>query len=443
MPDYKKLTKETTQILQDLIRINTVNPPGNELALLEYAAKLLEKEKIPYEILKADSGRANLVARLKGDGSKKPMVMMAHVDVVGVEKDKWSVDPFAAQIKDGYIYGRGAIDDKGMSACELALMLEIKRNDVPLKRDLILLLAADEEAGGTQGVEFMTEKHLEKIKAEFVLNEGGRIIVDEKSKKVTFVGIQNTEKVPFNIKLIAKGTPGHASVPLPDNCVFKLGQVLEKLSHWQPEVKLNPTTREFFKGLAQTAEYPDNFYMQNLEHPELGKFCAQQLSGKDPMHGSILRNSISPTLLSGGIRTNVIPSQAEVNLNVRLLPGEKLDDFIKELKKVIDDPTIEVSYNRPEHPDTPASPVESELFQAMLQAGKRLWPEAPTVPYMSTGATDAAHLRAKKIPTYGILPFPLNEDDLSRMHGNDERLSLADLEAGIKFLYITIEEINK
>jgi acetylornithine deacetylase/succinyl-diaminopimelate desuccinylase-like protein len=443
MPDYKELTKETTRILTDLIKINTVNPPGNEIEAVKYVAKLLDKEKIPYEIVESEPGRASIIARLKGSGSKKPVMMMAHLDVVGVEPEKWKFDPFSATLKDDYIYGRGAIDDKGMAACELLVMLEMKRKNVPLKGDLILTLCADEEAGGSKGIEFLVNKHLDKIKAEFVINEGGRIIVNEHTKKVGFVGIQNTEKVPVNIKLVAKGTPGHASVPLPDNCIFKLSKAQARLADWQPPVKLNETTRAFFKGLSRSTAFPESFYMENLEHPELGAFCAAQLTKKEPILGSTMRNSISPTILKSGIRSNVIPSEAEVNLNVRLLPEERLEGFIQQLKEVINDNGIEIVYNKPEHPDSPASPVESELFRAMAKVGKELWPEAVTVPFMSTGATDAAYLRAKGIPTYGILPFPLNEDDLARMHGHNERLSLNDLEEGLKFMHLTVVELNK
>ena len=441
--DYSALTKEATQLLVDLIKINTSNPPGNEIEAVKYVAKILDKEKIPYEIVESEPGRASLIARLRGDGSKKPLMMMAHLDVVGVETDKWKFDPFSGTIKDDYIYGRGAIDDKGMAVCELLVMLELKRKNVPLKRDIILALCADEEAGGRKGIAFLVDKHLDKIKAEFVLNEGGRIIVDEHTHKVAFVGIQNTEKVPINIKLVAKGTPGHASVPLPDNCIFKLSKALGRLADWQPPVKLNETTRAFFKGLTRSHGFPDSMYMDNIEHPEIGPFCAAQLGKKDPILGSIMRNSVSPTILKSGIRSNVIPSEAEVNLNVRLLPEEKVEDFVKDLKKVIDDTSIQVVYDQAEHPDTPASPVESDLFKAMEKMGKQLWPEAATVPFMSTGATDAAYLRAKKIPTYGILPFPLDEDDLSRMHGHNERLSLADLQDGLKYLYLTVEEVNR
>src|SRR3990172_1231286 len=443
MPEYNELTKEATGILVDLIKINTVNPPGNEIEAVKYVAKILDKEKIPYQIVESQPGRASIIARLKGDGSKKPLVLMAHLDVVGVEKDKWSSDPFSGTIKDDYVYGRGAIDDKGMAACELLALLEFARKKAPLKRDLILLLCADEEAGGRMGIDFLVNQHLEKIKAEFVINEGGRIIIDEHTGKVAFVGIQNTEKVPVNIRLVAKGTPGHASVPLPDNSIFRLSKALARLSEWQPNVKLNQTTRAFFKGLTRSASFPDSFYLENLEHPELGAFCATQLSKKNPILGSTMRNSISPTILKSGIRSNVIPSEAEVNLNVRLLPEENVEDFLEELRKVISDTSIEIVYDRAEHPDTPASPVETELFQVMEKVGKKLWPEAVKVPFMSTGATDAAYLRAKGIPTYGILPFPLDEDDLSRMHGHNERLSLSDLEAGLKYLYQTVAELNR
>lgn len=444
-PDFKQMTKEATAILSNLIKINTVNPPGNELALLKSVAEILEKEKIPYEILESGSGRGNLIARLKGNGSKQPIMMMAHVDVVGVEQDKWKTNPFGGEIKDGYLYGRGAIDDKGMGVAELVVLLQLKRSAVPLARDVILLLEADEEAGGKFGIEFLVENHLDKIRAEFVLNEGGRIITEpNNSKNVKFIGVQNTEKVPYNVRLVATGTSGHASVPLKDNCIFALSKALEKVSAWQPEVKLNPTTKAFFNGLAKNEKFPKSFFLNNIDTPVIGKFCARKVADSDPILNSTMRNSISPTLLAGGIRSNVIPSQAEVTLNVRLLPDENIKDFVQELQKVIgDDPQVKIVYDTSPHPHTPASATDNELFKAMIEAGKKLSPEAVTVPLMSTGATDASHLRAKGIPTYGILPFPLDDNDLGRMHGHDERLHLDDLEYGIRYMYEVVALVAK
>ncbi|OGC75241.1 MAG: hypothetical protein A2145_06045, partial [candidate division Zixibacteria bacterium RBG_16_40_9] len=349
------------------------------------------------------------------------------------------------EIKDGYLYGRGAIDDKGMGVAELVVLLQLKRANLPLARDVILLLEADEEAGGKFGIEFLVENHLDKIKAEFVLNEGGRIITDpNNSKNVRFIGVQNTEKVPYNVRLVATGTSGHASVPLKDNCIFALSKALEKISAWQPPVKLNPTTKAFFKGLAKDEKFPKSFFLKNLDTPLIGKFCSGLVAKSDPILNSTMRNSISPTLLNGGIRSNVIPSQAEVTLNVRLLPDENIKDFVQELQKVIgEDPRVKIVYDSSPHPHTPASPTDNELFQAMEEVGKKLSPEAVTVPLMSTGATDASHLRAKGIPTYGILPFPLDDNDLGRMHGQDERLHLDDLEYGIKYMYEVVSWVCK
>ncbi|EQB62712.1 MAG: peptidase M20 [candidate division Zixibacteria bacterium RBG-1] len=443
--DFKQMTKEATAILSNLIKINTVNPPGNELEVIKYVANILDQEKIHYEILESAPGRGNLIARLKGNGSKPPLMLMAHVDVVGVEKDKWKTDPFGGEIKDGYLYGRGAIDDKGMGVAELVVLLQLKRGNVPLARDVILLLEADEEAGGKFGIEWLVENHLDKIKAEFVLNEGGRIITEpNNSKNVEFIGVQNTEKVPYNVRLVASGTSGHASVPLKDNCIFALSKALEKLSNWQPPVKLNPTTKVFFKGLAKNEKFPKSFFLSNIETPIIGKFCADRVANSDPILNSTMRSSISPTLLEGGIRSNVIPSQAEVNLNVRLLPEENIKDFVQQLQEVIgDDPRVKIEYDTSPHPHTPASPTDNELFRAMEKVGKKLSPEAVTVPLMSTGATDASHLRAKGIPAYGILPFPLDDNDLGRMHGHDERLHLDDLEYGIRYLYEVVSLVAK
>ena len=438
--DWKEITRETTEILQDLIRINTTNPPGNEIAAAKYLHDIFNREGIPSEILEAAPGRGNILARLKGNGAKKPLLMMGHLDVVGVEREKWSVDPFGGVIKEGYLYGRGALDDKGMCAVEVAVMLLLKRNNVKLSRDVIFLGLSDEESSGRYGMAWLIENHFDKIHAEFAINEGGRILM--KGDQVRTIGVQTTEKQYYDLKLSAEGTAGHASIPQPNNAIYRLSRALDRLSRYSPAVKLNPTTRAFFQGLAKVEEEPLSFFLKNLETPGLADSAAREVS-RSLEYNSMLRNSISPTLLNAGIRVNVIPNKAEANLNCRLLPGEKVEEFVMELKKVIADEEIRIEYEEPNIPEPPASSFTNEIFRTISRVAMELYPTAVTIPYMSTGATDSRMLRAKGMQAYGLLPFPLEPDDIILMHGNDERVSLVALERGIQLLYAVTREIAK
>ena len=438
--DWNQITTETTKILQDLLRINTTNPPGNELAAAKYFQELLSREGIPSEILEAAPGRGSIIARLKGNGTKRPLLLMGHLDVVGVEKEMWSVDPFGGVIKGGILYGRGALDDKSMCAAEAAVMLLLKRNNIKLSRDVIFLAESDEESSGEHGMVWLVDHHLAKINAEFAINEGGRIV--KKHGEVQYVGVQNTEKQYYDIKLTAEGTAGHASIPKPDNAIYRLARALERLSHYTAPVKLNSTTRAFFKGLATVEHDPLSFYMENLETPGLADSATREVS-KILEYSSMLRNSISPTLLNAGIRVNVIPNRAEANLNCRLVPGEKVENFINEMRRVIADDEIKIEYERPLVAEPEASSFENDIFQAVSHVAKEMYPNAVTVPYMSTGATDSRALRAKGMQAYGLLPFPIDPEDIMLMHGNDERISLDSFKKGIQLLYAVTVDVAK
>lgn len=437
--NWVQVTQEGIQLLQELVRFDTSNPPGNELPAVEFLKALFAKDGVPTEILSPQNGRANLIARLPGQGKQAPLLLLAHLDVVGVEKEKWSVDPFSGMIQNGYLYGRGAIDDKGMVVAETLVILTLKRLNIPLKREVIFLAAADEESGGKLGIAWLVENHFEKIRAEFAINEGGRIRTEK--GKVKYVCIQNSEKVPYNLTLKVKGTPGHASVPLPDNCIFILAQALARIAEHKTTLKLTPTTRYFFTGISKKEKFPLSYYLENVDHPLVGQLCREALT-KNPIFYSMLCNSIAPTLLQAGIRNNVIPSETTVNLNCRLLPGEKPEAFVTELQKVINDPRVEITWAVGKQPDAPDSPLDSAAFQALASNAQKMWADSTIVPLLSTGATDSAELRAMGVKSYGILPFPLSEADENRIHGHDERMPLQSFSEGIKYLFQTTLELS-
>lgn len=433
--DWTAASAETVETLRDLIRMETVNPPGNEFPLVSRVEDWLREDGIEAEAIEPAEGRGDLIARLRGDGSKRPLLIIAHVDTVGIEEGKWTVDPFEGVVKDGYLYGRGAIDDKGMAACGIEVLRLLAREKVPLKRDVILALTCDEESGGQYGIQWLLENRREQIDAEFGLNEGGKII--RREGRILYFGVQNAEKRPHNIRLVAHGVSGHGSVPRPDNPILALARAVSRIEQNPAPVKLNATTRRFFQGMAEVEKGSYGAFLKALtgDDPALAAHAARAVGEKDYVFASMMRNSVSPTILNGGFRTNVIPSTAEVNLNCRLLPGEKVEAFATWLREVIRDDAVEVVYRVPEEPEAPSSPFDTDLFTAIEEVAGAMAPDGVVVPYMSTGATDSARLRRAGIPTYGLVPMPLSLEDLERLHGNDERIAIDSIRFGVEFLY--------
>ena len=438
-PNWDAVRDETVRHLRRLIQLNTVNPPGNEITVARYLDSTLRSAGIETHLFEPAPGRAAFVARLKGNGTKQPVLLMAHMDVVGVERDQWTVDPFGAVEKDGYVYGRGAIDDKGMLAANLVTMLLLKRNVIDaggsLQRDVVLVANSDEEAGGDWGMGWLIANKPDLIRAEFALNEGGRTRVV--NGRPLYVAVQNTEKVAHNVRVIAKGPGGHASVPLSGNAISRLARAMAKIAAYEDPVRINPTTRVFFSELStvwpNAAERRAMADVASRDERRIAR-GARVLSAI-PIYNAVLRNGISPTLIDGGIRTNVIPTEATANLNVRTLPGQSIDSVVTRLRRVVADKQVSFEVDR-DTIDAPASSFRSPMFTAIADAVRTVDSTVAVVPYMSTGATDSARLRAWGVQTYGVLPFPLAQEDEERMHGNDERVPVASLLFGTKVIYL-------
>ena len=431
-PNWPAATAEYSQVLSDLIAIDTSNPPGRELEVARYLDSLLTREGIQGQTFETAPGRGNFVARLKGSGKKPPLLLLGHVDVVGVEREQWDSDPFRMNERDGFLYGRGVIDDKGMVAAEAMTLILLKRLGVPLERDVIFLAECDEESGGELGVAWMLEHHREAIDAEYAINEGGRTLLQD--GKTAWVGVQNSEKRSVNYTLTASGQSGHASMPRPDNCIVALARAIERVAHPPFPVQLTPSTRAFFGAIAATQPPAVRAAMARLEDPAQADEASAALAG-DLMMNAMLRNTVSPTIAKGGFRSNVIPASAEATLNCRLLPGSDPEAFKKSLEERIADPAVRVSFAPPKRPEAPSMPFEGPVVEAVRKAAARLMPGAPVVPLLSTGATDSAQLRGAGIRAYGLLPFPLTTEDAARMHGDDERMPVESLGLGLRFLY--------
>lgn len=427
---------EAVRHLQALIRIDTSNPPGNETRAAEYIRDVLAKEGIAAEIVESAPGRGSLIARLKGNGSKQPLLLLGHTDVVGVERERWTVDPFSGEIRDGFLYGRGASDDKGMVAAHLTVFLMLHRLKVPLDRDVIYLAQAGEEGTTQFGIDFLVEKHWDKIAAEYAIDEGGDFQLTP-AGKLFYAGVAVTEKLPRALRVTARGSSGHGSMPRLDNPVTHLAAAVAKIGDWQPPMRLNPTTRAFFAALAKLSPPRDAALFRNLAGPK-----TQAAFRRDHiLYNSMLRTSISPTIIRGGFRENVIPAEAEAVLDVRALPDEDIDQLIATLKRLVDDPAIEITrLPRAQHrPRAAASPLDSELFAALARAQKQVWPESATIPMMLAGATDSAQLRAKGVKAYGV-SIPKAIEEGKRVHGNDERIDVAQYGKFLDFLWrVTVD----
>ena len=417
-PDWESVRGELTGLLQKLVQIDSVNPPGNEMRVCRELQAFFRREGIDSRIYKVGDGRANLVARLKGNGAQKPILLVAHTDVVPFEAEEWSVEPLSGEIRDGYLYGRGALDDKGMVAVEAMTLALLKRHEVALQRDIVFLATADEEAGGEAGMGWMLEHHRAELEAAFALNEGGRIVT--RAGKPLYVGIQNSEKMAFNIRLIAFGSSGHAAVPRLDNPIYSLAQALNRLEELSQRPRMTPVTQAFFEGIAP---FDRSFRIEE------GRVVTNE-----SLYKALLTNTVSPTMIGGGVKSNVVPATAEVNLNCRLLPGQNVEEFVAQLRDAIGSGPFELKYApRAALPDP--SSQQGLGFILTEQVCRELFPGTPIVPYLSPGMSDGTRLRRAGIPTYGLLPFPLDESESWRLHGKDERVSLDGLLLGLKLVY--------
>jgi acetylornithine deacetylase/succinyl-diaminopimelate desuccinylase-like protein len=425
-PDWPRLEDETMRHFQAILRADTASPPGNEIRAAEYLKQVLEAEGIPVKILALDPSRPNLVARIKGSGKKRPLLIAGHTDVVSVDPKKWKFPPFSATRDGGYVYGRGAVDDKdNVTAC-LMIMLMLKRLNVPLDRDVIFLAESGEESSTPVGINFMVDKHFAEIDAEYALAEGGG--VRREGGKIIYAQVGTTEKVPVPVTLVARGPAGHGSVPLRTNAVVHLAHAVAKVAAWQTPMRLNDTTRAYFERLAGLSTPEKAARYNGILNPDKAAAIQEYFAVHEPAHHSMLRTSISPNIIQGGYRSNVIPSEAQVRLDVRAFPGEDMQKLLAEMKTVIADPAVEIVSSPGTRPSGPPSPVANEAFKAVEDAIRKHY-GVVTLPSMSTGASDKAQLRSKGIHSYGIGPLTDVEDGPLGFgaHSDQERILEAEL----------------
>ncbi len=430
----------TAALLSELIRLDTSNPPGREGLVAAFLAPRFEALGFEVQIVPTpEAGKAHFIARLRGDGSKRPVLLAAHADVVGVEREKWTLDPFAGTVRDGYVFGRGALDFKGGLAVFAQAVLRLAERKVPLSRDVIFLAEADEESG-RYNTTWLAESEWPKIDAEFALNEGGWIIKG-KDGRVKYVSISTADKTSVPAIVTARGTSTHSSMPRPDSAIFALSRAMARLSTYETEVQLSPLTRGFFETLHLTSDPPMATHFRNItgNNPARVREADRAIS-VDPLLHALLRNTFAPVFLNAGFRGNVIPGSAEATINLRLLPGVDPHDVVRELQGVIADPQVEVRLANPQSGPSKTLPSSqfTELYRALEREAKVEFPGAAVTPYLFQAGTDAGAWRTRGVPVYGIYPYPIDAEDLTRMHGNDERVSVESLRQGTEMIYRTL-----
>jgi acetylornithine deacetylase/succinyl-diaminopimelate desuccinylase-like protein len=444
--DWKAIEAETLRHFQALVRIDTANPPGNETQAVDYLKQVLDKEGIPYQVFAGDPKRANLVTRIKGNGRKKPILVLGHTDVVTIDAKKW-IDhgPFSADVAGGYVYGRGTVDDKDNLVASLMLVLMLKRTNAALDRDVVFLAESGEEGTPEVGAQLMIDKHFDAIDAEYCLAEGGG--VGRTAGKYTRANISTTEKEPRAVEIVAHGPAGHGSVPRQTNVVAHLSNAVSKIVAWTPQLRVNETTGSYFRKLAASAPSPEAAarYRDVLNpDPRVSKAAADWMLENEPEHWSMLHTSVVPTILTAGYRYNVIPSEAKATLDVRLHPDEDQAAFLDQIRAVINDPAIEVRWARERYRPAGSSQLNTELFAAIEAETKKHY-NVDVLPTMSTGASDKAQIRSKGIQCYGIGPA-LDSEDAAKgfgAHSDQERILESELHRFVRFQYDLVMDLAR
>jgi acetylornithine deacetylase/succinyl-diaminopimelate desuccinylase-like protein len=437
-PDWRRLGDETADVLANILRIDTTNPPGGETAAANALARKLEAEGVSTEVIESSPGRGNLVARLPGSGTARPLVLLSHLDVVPADPHEWRVPPFSGKRDDRWVWGRGALDCKGVAAIQTMALVALARTREPLDRDLILLATADEETGGRGGAGWIAQHRSDVLgNAEFLMTEGDHIHLRSTGRRVVQVAIG--EKTPCWVRLTAHGEPGHGATPPSQTAVTRLIRALNKIRRYQPPVRLVRPVEEYFAALARLESEPlrsQLFHLAStLQDPD---FAAEFTH--NPRQNALVRDTITPTVLSGSPKTNVIPAEASAQLDCRLLPGEKPAEFLAGLRELIGDDSIEVESLL----SFPAS--SSDAGTAFMAAVRTMSAQdlggAPVVPSVIPGFTDSHYFRDLGIASYGFVPFILSDDDEKSVHGVNERVSLDNLRGGVQRLVTLIRVLS-
>jgi acetylornithine deacetylase/succinyl-diaminopimelate desuccinylase-like protein len=440
-PDWAQVEAETMEHFQALVRLDTTSPPGNEKIAVAYLAQVLEKAGIAAEVL-GDANRPNLVARLKGSGLKRPILVMGHTDTVNVDPTKWTHPPFSAARHGGYVYGRGTLDDKDNLTASLMTILLLKRLNVPLDRDVIFLAESGEEGAAPEGITYVVNEQFAKVDAEYCLAEGGG--VTRQGGQVKYASVQTLEKLPRAIELTATGVAGHASVPLQTNALIHLSQAIEAVAQWKAPIRLNETTATYFRRLAQISPPQEAARYRDVLDPNKAEAIDAWFKANEPRHAAILHTTATPTIIDAGYRVNVIPSEAKATIDVRILPDEDPAEILALVRTAVNNPAVRVEWGARNTRPAGGSGLNNEAFKAIEAAVTRHY-STPTLPTMSTGATDMAQLRSKGVQCYGIGPATDSEDAAKGFgaHSDQERILESDLHRFVRFHYDIVQDLAR
>ena len=430
MTDWRALGDETVELLRRYLQIDTTNPPGNEVAGARFLADVLTREGIESETIEAAPGRASLRARLAGDGSLGGIVLHHHIDVVYADRRYWTVDPFGGVVADGYLYGRGAIDMKSTGILHLAALLALKRARVPLKRDLVFLATADEEAGSEFGAQFIADRRSDWLAgAEYAISEIG-LIQTHGGLRAPLASIVISEKTGLPLTLTARGEPGHGSMPWPDTAPNRLIRALDRLLAAERPPRVLPEVQEFFSRMttvlpAEEAAGYDDLAVSLRDEAFRRRFYANR------QYAAMVRTTFAVTMLRGSAKSNVIPPEATAQIDCRMLAGDDPNEIADWVRRALDDPNVQVQIARdPKIPNL--SPPDTELYKAMADTLRRRAPGAVVAPMILVAFTDNWVFRRCGLHGYGFSPFILEEAELQRIHGNDERISLENVREGVR-----------
>lgn len=421
--DWPRLYDEAIDTLSAYIRVDTSNPPGRERAACAFLGAILEREGIAYELFDPGNDRVSLRAVLPGDGSKRPFMLLNHMDVVPVQRAYWDEEPFAGLVKDGYLWGRGTLDMKGLGIAQLMTFLTVKRAGLPLARDLVFFAMADEEAGGEWGMRWLDREHPEVLDAEYVINEGAAGTTELFGVRRPVMSVAVSEKGPLWLRLVTEGRPGHASVPQGDNAIDRLVRALQGIQAWERPLVVSPILAEYFERLRRAGIFDG-------EATEAGLAAAAE---RDPRLQALLSNTISATTVTAGIKHNVIPARAEATIDVRLLPGMRAEDFEADLARVIDDPLVRIE--RVYAGSSEANSIDTELFRTIEDVVHAHLEEAVVVPGVDTWFTDSSVLRNRGIVAYGFSGQLNTPEVTAGVHGNNERISLDSFRESVSMVF--------
>lgn len=439
--DWAAVEQEAAQLLSRYIQFDTTNPPGNEVFAAQFLAEVLAGHGFSPRLIESAPGRANLVARLPASNSQDnaPCLLYAHADVVPANPAGWSYPPFSGHMGGGYVWGRGALDDKGLGIIFLQALCLLKQAATPLKRDVILLIGADEEMCGRHGVAWLLDHHPDLIKAGFVWDEGGIGLPHPADPQRYLYAVAVAEKGSLTVRLVAVGTPGHASVPYLDSPLDRLVQALARIKRWRRPARLTGTVREMLRSLAASQPFFRSVLFTRHDNALLWPFLRAHLQ-RDPIFSPLIQNTVNLTMIQSGQKSNIVPGQAEAILDIRLLPGEDAAAVVADLRSFVDDAAIAVHVEDMPTLHTPTS-TQTDFYRALAETLTQVDPSGQVIPYLSPGTTDSRFFRRSGMQSYGFVPLLLDHGELSRIHGVDERISTANLRWGIQVVYETLQRV--